>query len=185
MVCRRKTVAHRPPKESVYMEKALDLLETRSGQRCCSRAHNLRYQTIKISAVSSALSLAVLANFIYCPIIHHKTQSECSRVAYVVSRALYAFSTVVATLGDGYTTKSSLHFLLNSIDKRSISNEVKHDPVPPPRLWKIRKPWRPSHGSAIFCMRLSFDDLRADRMMSASIIIVCIVLARYLLHGMT
>ncbi|KAG7260495.1 hypothetical protein CRUP_018668 [Coryphaenoides rupestris] len=30
-------------------------------------------------------------------------------------------------------------------ESRSISREVKPEPVPPPKLWKIRKPWSPTH----------------------------------------
>ena len=29
-----------------------------------------------------------------------------------------------------------------------MSSDAKPDPVPPPKLWKMRKPWRPVHWSA-------------------------------------
>jgi hypothetical protein len=34
-----------------------------------------------------------------------------------------------------------------------MRREVNPDPVPPPKEWKIRKPWSPVHWSASFLMR--------------------------------
>ncbi|KAG7257606.1 hypothetical protein CRUP_014655 [Coryphaenoides rupestris] len=53
-----------------------------------------------------------------------KAQSECSRVVWV------------------------------STERRSISREVKPEPVPPPKEWKMRKPWSPGpnkHGRLGTC----------------------------------
>jgi len=67
-----------------------------------------------------------------------KAQSECSSVVCVVRIELYGSTTAVDTRGAGYTENSSFDFFAYSTLRRSISSEVKPDPVPPPKLFDHR-----------------------------------------------